>query len=49
MDALRSVTISQQLLGTREIYVLHHTACGAWGWEWAAIEVPHSTAWGRAH
>ena len=29
MDALRSVTISQQLLGTTEIYVVHHTG-GCW-------------------
>ncbi|KAJ5916901.1 hypothetical protein N7504_000916 [Penicillium tannophilum] len=27
-DALRSIVISQQLLGTREIIVLHHTDCG---------------------
>ncbi len=27
-DALRSVIISQQLLGTREVVVIHHTDCG---------------------
>ena len=27
-DALRSLVISQQLLGTREIVVIHHTGCG---------------------
>ncbi|KAI8417317.1 hypothetical protein FOFC_03630 [Fusarium oxysporum] len=27
-DALRSIIISQQLLGTREIVVVHHTDCG---------------------
>ncbi|RLV90897.1 Uncharacterized protein JA1_004222 [Spathaspora sp. JA1] len=27
-DALRSVIISQRLLGTREIVVIHHTDCG---------------------
>ncbi len=27
-DALRSLVISQRLLGTREIVVLHHTDCG---------------------
>ncbi len=27
-DALRSLVISQQLLGTKEIVVLHHTDCG---------------------
>ncbi|KFH44406.1 hypothetical protein ACRE_048320 [Hapsidospora chrysogenum ATCC 11550] len=28
VDALRSVVISQQLLGTREIIIVHHTDCG---------------------
>ncbi|PNH39019.1 hypothetical protein VD0004_g7831, partial [Verticillium dahliae] len=27
-DALRSLVISQQLLGTREIVIVHHTDCG---------------------
>ena len=27
-EALRSLVISQQLLGTREVVVLHHTDCG---------------------
>ena len=27
-DALRSIVISQQLLGTEEIIVMHHTECG---------------------
>ncbi|KAJ6780565.1 hypothetical protein PWT90_11056 [Aphanocladium album] len=27
-EALRSVLISQQLLGTREIVLIHHTDCG---------------------
>jgi carbonic anhydrase len=27
-DALRSLIISEQLLGTREIVILHHTDCG---------------------
>jgi carbonic anhydrase len=27
-DALRSLTISQRLLGTREIVLVHHTDCG---------------------
>ncbi|CAL5866238.1 uncharacterized protein PFLUO_LOCUS445 [Penicillium psychrofluorescens] len=27
-DALRSIIISQQLLGTREIVIVHHTGCG---------------------
>ncbi|KAH8887632.1 putative carbonic anhydrase [Thozetella sp. PMI_491] len=28
VEALRSLTISQQLLGTQEIVVIHHTDCG---------------------
>ncbi|KAH7247131.1 carbonic anhydrase [Fusarium solani] len=28
VEALRSLVISQQLLGTREIVVIHHTDCG---------------------
>ncbi|KZZ89217.1 Carbonic anhydrase [Moelleriella libera RCEF 2490] len=28
IEALRSVVISQQLLGTREIAIIHHTDCG---------------------
>ena len=28
VEAVRSLVISQQLLGTREIYVVHHTDCG---------------------
>ena len=27
-DAIRSLVISQQLLGTREIAIIHHTDCG---------------------
>jgi carbonic anhydrase len=27
-DAIRSIAISQELLGTREIVVIHHTDCG---------------------
>lgn len=27
-DAVRSLVISQHLLGTREVFVMHHTACG---------------------
>lgn len=30
-DAIRSLVISQRLLGTREIMVVHHTACGMTG------------------
>jgi carbonic anhydrase len=27
-DAMRSIVISQELLGTREVVVIHHTDCG---------------------
>jgi carbonic anhydrase len=27
-DAVRSLVISQQLLGTRDVMVIHHTDCG---------------------
>jgi carbonic anhydrase len=30
-DAIRSLLISQRLLGTEEIILLHHTACGMLG------------------
>ena len=28
-DTLRSLAISQQLLGTKEVFIIHHTNCGA--------------------
>lgn len=27
-DAIRSFTMTQQLMGTREVFVMHHTKCG---------------------
>jgi len=27
-DALRSLAVSQRLLGTKEVVVIHHTKCG---------------------
>lgn len=27
-DALRSIAISQRLLGTKEVHIVHHTGCG---------------------
>jgi carbonic anhydrase len=30
-DVIRSITISQRLLGTREIMLVHHTDCGMLG------------------
>ena len=28
-SAIRSLVISQRLLGTKEVYIIHHTDCGA--------------------
>ena len=36
-DAIRSLVVSQQLLGTREIVVIAHTKCGLHGADEAAI------------
>src|SRR5829696_1745884 len=36
-DAIRSLVVSQQLLGTREILVIAHTACGLHGAEETTI------------
>jgi carbonic anhydrase len=36
-DAIRSLVVSQQLLGTREILVIAHTGCGLHGADEAAI------------
>ena len=36
-DVIRSLCISQQLLGTREILVIHHTKCGMCGLDEAAF------------
>src|SRR3954454_17111386 len=37
-DALRSLSISQALLGTEEILLLHHTYCGMQGSEAEMLE-----------
>ena len=37
-DALRSLVISQQLLGTNEVIVLHHTDCGMLTFENATLQ-----------
>jgi carbonic anhydrase len=37
LDAIRSLIISQQLLGTREIAVIGHTECGLYGADEAAL------------
>ncbi|TFV62874.1 carbonic anhydrase [Geodermatophilus sp. DF01-2] len=36
-DTLRSLTISQHLLGTREVVLVHHTRCGMQGTDEAAF------------
>jgi carbonic anhydrase len=36
-DAIRSLVVSQQLLGTREIIVIAHTKCGLHGADEAAL------------
>lgn len=37
-DALRSLVVSQWLLGTEEIVLLHHTDCGMEGLDEVAVE-----------
>lgn len=37
-DTLRSLVLSQRLLGTREVMVVHHTDCGLHGFDEAAFE-----------
>ena len=36
-DVLRSLAISQRLLGTREVVLIHHTECGMQGFDDAAF------------
>ncbi len=36
-DVLRSLVISQRLLGTREVMLVHHTKCGLHGADDAAL------------
>ncbi|SNR98778.1 carbonic anhydrase [Geodermatophilus pulveris] len=36
-DTLRSVTVSQHVLGTREVVLVHHTRCGMEGADEAAL------------
>lgn len=36
-DVVRSVALSQRLLGTREVILIHHTACGLHGLDEAAF------------
>src|SRR5919109_5280903 len=46
-DAIRSLIISQQLLGTDEIVVIGHTGCGLHGADEAALRDRLATATGR--
>ena len=45
-DAIRSLVVSQQLLGTREVLVIGHTGCGLQGADEAAIRERISSATG---
>ena len=45
-DVIRSLVISQQQLGTREIVVLHHTDCGAQQFENADFQAQLSQTFG---
>ncbi len=47
-DAIRSLVISQQLLGTDEIVVIQHTRCGLHGADEAALRDRLTRATGRA-
>ena len=38
-SAIRSLVISQRLLGTKEVYIIHHTDCGAHTVEWVRVYV----------
>lgn len=47
-DAIRSIVVSQQLLGTREIVVIGHTRCGLHGADEDALRGLVATATGAA-
>jgi carbonic anhydrase len=47
-DAIRSLIVSQQLLGTDEIVVIGHTGCGLLGIDEDALRARLTTASGRA-
>lgn len=46
-DALRSLALSQRLLGTREVVVIHHTECGMDGFDDAAFREQLTAEAGR--
>jgi carbonic anhydrase len=47
-DARRSLAISQQLLGTREVVVSHHTDCGLQTFTNAELRARRRTALGQS-
>ncbi len=47
-DVLRSLVISQRLLQTREVIIMHHTGCGLYGANEAALREAISTEIGSA-
>jgi carbonic anhydrase len=47
-DVLRSLAISQRLLGTREVLIVHHTQCGMDGFDDAAFRRDLSAESGAA-
>ena len=47
-DVLRSLALSQRLLGTREVVVLHHTECGMDDFDDAAFRAELTTESGQA-
>jgi carbonic anhydrase len=46
-DAIRSIVVSQELLGTREILVIAHTGCGLHGADEAAVRARVAEATGH--
>src|ERR1044071_434138 len=47
-EVLRSLAISQRLLGTREVVVIHHTECGMQGFNDCAFRAELTAGTGRA-
>lgn len=47
-DAVRSIVISQQMLGTNEIAIYHHTDCGLGAYDDEDIETKVTANFGRS-
>jgi carbonic anhydrase len=47
-DVLRSLVLSQRLLGTREVILMHHTDCGLHGTDEAALRAEIAAEIGHA-